>query len=135
MAPSPGRKILIAKMAEFNSPFWIAVIDFKKAFDTVEHNSLWQALAEAGVQTTYIKTSAALYFGQTGMVVDGGMSKHFETYRGTKQGYPYSPSIFKAFLQKALATITSQWNKRRYGIQLGPYATKHRSCNLRYADH
>ena len=37
------------KSKEWNVPVWFAAVDFKKAFDTVNHKYLWLALADAGV--------------------------------------------------------------------------------------
>ena len=45
---------------EFQLPVWIAAVDFKKAFDTVEHASLWAALSEMSVPQTFIRVFAKL---------------------------------------------------------------------------
>ena len=37
---------------EWNSELWLALVDFEKAFDTVEHDALWQALAARVYRTT-----------------------------------------------------------------------------------
>eukprot|EP00959_Pyramimonas_sp_CCMP1952_P228013 4768163-Pyramimonas_sp.AAC.1 len=29
---------------EWNQPLWIAALDFQKAFDCIEHNSIWAAM-------------------------------------------------------------------------------------------
>ena len=126
--------ILLEKMAEHNLPLWVAAIDFQKAFDTIEHESLWLSLAEVGVPMAYVRTLASLYSNQRGMVVDGCVSKPFEIRRGTKQGDPLSPALFNAVLQKALQEIIPVWNKRGCGIQLGAFGNRGRLCNLRFAD-
>ena len=36
--------LIIEKSWEFNIPLWITMVDFEKAFDTVEHDALWQVL-------------------------------------------------------------------------------------------
>ena len=41
--------MLQEKCQEYRIPLWVAAIDFKKAFDTVEHVSIWDALREQGV--------------------------------------------------------------------------------------
>jgi hypothetical protein len=126
--------VLLEKMAEYGLPFWVAAIDFEKAFDTVGHDSLWHALTDTGVPVAYVRTLALLYSGQRGVVGDGIASKPFEIHRGTKQGDPLSPAIFNAVLEKALAKIIPVWNRRKYGIQLGVYQRRGRLCNLRFAD-
>ena len=43
---------------KWNQPLWVALwvaaLDFKKAFDSVEHDALWKALEEQEVPETYI---------------------------------------------------------------------------------
>ena len=45
---------LLEKASEFSIPMWVVVVDFKKAFDMIDHDSIWQALHEQGVQGHYI---------------------------------------------------------------------------------
>ena len=40
---------LISKGMEWQTPVWIVSIDVKKAFDRIEHTSLFRALAEQGL--------------------------------------------------------------------------------------
>ena len=122
------------KMAEFNMPLWVAAIDFQKAFDTVEHDSIWQSLMDAEVPAAYIRTLAALYSKQQGVVVGEKISKPFEIQRGTKQGDPLSPAIFNAVLEMAFVDLVPKWRARRCGVLIGPLAQNDRLCNLRFAD-
>eukprot|EP00959_Pyramimonas_sp_CCMP1952_P032904 690061-Pyramimonas_sp.AAC.1 len=50
---------------EFNVNLWIGMINFEKAFDTIEHDTLWAALADQGVPSAYIDLMKRLYAGQT----------------------------------------------------------------------
>lgn len=124
---------LMEKMSEFQLPLWIAAIDFHKAFDTVEHDSLWGALFKMEVHPTYIRVLAAMYAGQRGVVVDERDSKMFDIKRGTKQGDPLSPSLFNAVLEQAFSEVLPLWQKRKYGIEVDNIS-KTRLCNLRFAD-
>ena len=36
--------ILSEKADEFQLPIWVAALDFKKAFDTIDHDKLWASL-------------------------------------------------------------------------------------------
>ena len=56
-------------MGEYQLPLWVAAVDFQKAFDTVEHTSIWEALRSMGVPAAYIRVLASLYKGQRGTVV------------------------------------------------------------------
>lgn len=124
---------LMEKMSEFQLPLWIAAIDFQKAFDTVEHDSLWKALFKMEVPPTYIWVLAAMYAGQRGVVVDERDSKMFDIKRGTKQGDPLSPSIFNAVLEQTFSEALPLWQKRKRGIEVD-CISKSRLCNLRFAD-
>ena len=43
------------KMMEWNQNLWIVAIDFRKAFDSVFHSSIWTSLIEQQVPLTYRK--------------------------------------------------------------------------------
>ena len=65
-------------------------VDFEKAFDTVEHNSLWEVLRAQGVGRGYIELLQTLYANQVGIVRASCDSKRFEVHRGVQQGDPMS---------------------------------------------
>ena len=92
--------VVIEAAAEFQFPLWICAIDFKKAFDTVEHDHLWESLYQQTVPHVYIKMLARLYSDQTANVVTDKVSRTFQIGRGTKQGDPISPELFNAVLDK-----------------------------------
>eukprot|EP00973_Karenia_brevis_P033792 4662853-Karenia_brevis.AAC.1 len=72
-------------MHEFQCPMWLCAIDFKKAFDTVEHDAIWRARVSHGVSST-----------------------------GTKQGDPISPSLFNSVLEFALCNVMVKWCTKRW---------------------
>ena len=66
----PGRSIndILAILESMNSrshewhvPIWIVSLDLKKAFDRIEFNALFQALAEHNIPAPYIKLLKILY--------------------------------------------------------------------------
>ena len=42
--------LLIEQCSEFHLPLWMCAVDFQKAFDCVEHASLWQSMLEQGIE-------------------------------------------------------------------------------------
>ena len=79
---------------------WCASLDLRKAFDRIEHRSLFEALHDQGVPQCYISLLSALYRSQTGQVQAG---RKFPLQRGIKQDDVLSPALFNAGLELALA--------------------------------
>ena len=52
---------IIEKSNKFNLPLCIAYIDYEKAFDSVEHNVIFQALRHIGINETYINIIEDIY--------------------------------------------------------------------------
>ena len=79
-------------------PFYVAYIDISKAYDTVNHETLWHILEKAGVQGTWLDNLKELYkdnflrsytpLGKTGAV---------RMERGIRQGCPLSPLLFALY--------------------------------------
>ena len=118
---------------EFQVPMWIAAVDFKKAFDSVTHTALWSALAEQGVNKSYIGLLCKLYAKQTAVVKTDCLSKAFDIERGVKQGDPLSSLLFNCVSESLMRRLKHKWKSQRYGIQLQPGISE-RITNLRFAD-
>ena len=117
---------------EWQVPVWTATLDFKKAFDTVSHHALWQALAQQGVQHGYIHLLTKLYTNQVGVIKTDVLSREFQIQRGTKQGDPLSSLLFNALLEDIMRTIKPDWIRKKMGLQLGHTDMTHLT-NLRFA--
>ena len=63
--------------SEWRSELWLGLIDFEKAFDTVEHDVLWEVLKDQGLHPDYIDIIKRLYDGQTAYVQAGAASRRF----------------------------------------------------------
>ena len=125
--------VLVAeKMSEFQLPLWIALVDYQKAFDTVEHGGIWEAMASMGVPRIYIRTFVFLYSEQAASVFTSTKSWVFQIKRGTKLGDPCSPKLFSTVLQLAMEDVRAKWQKKHWGIDLGVGRTD-RLTNLRLA--
>ena len=130
---------LIEKSREHNFPVWIALVDFEKAFDTVEHGSLWTVLQSQGVPDHYISLLEKLYTGLVATVSAGVRSRPFPVLRGVKQGDPISALLFIAVMQACFDELQLKWkraNARRKGNLFGisfPLSGE-LLTNLRFAD-
>ena len=110
----PGKRIddvfciledLTAKANEWSLPLWIVSLDLSKAFDRVDHEALFAALAENGIPQNMLMLIRRLYAKQIGRVDD---SKQFPIERGVKQGDILSPMLFNAVMQVLLL----KWKQR-----------------------
>ena len=131
--------LLLEQSAEWNTELWLGLVDFEKAFDTVEHPPLWAALKELGVTPAYIDILQLLYNRQEATVAAGQMSRPFPIERGVKQGDPISPLLFLAVMEVIFRRLKSRWNKlnlRRQGRYYGVVVDKETDplTNLRFAD-
>ena len=128
---------LIEKSYEFNHPLWIALVDFEKAFDTVDHPTLWKVLQEQGVPNHYIALLQSLYQGQIAYVKADVKSRSFSISRGVKQGDPISALLFIAVMQDCFGKLQSRWqdlNEKRSGVKYGIRLARGQLTNLRFAD-
>ena len=119
------------KRREWNIPVWCAAIDYKNAFDRVDHLYLWQAMEDASVPWQYIDVLRRLYSNQTGVVIADKQSRGFKILRGTKQGDSISPPLFNAVLERIMKKIKPLWKREKPGLDLGD---GHCLQNLRFAD-
>ena len=124
---------LVQTANEYQLPLWVAAVDFQKAFDSVEHASLWTNLRDMGVPAAYIRVLASLYILQSGEIITDKTSKKFAIRRGTKQGDPLSPKLFNAVLEGVLRKLKVEWSAKGYGVRVQP-ETAARLTNLRFAD-
>lgn len=117
---------VIEKYKEFNSPLYIAFVDYRKAFDSISHASIKEALQYHEVEKTYIDIISNIYENCKSKVRLERTGPTFKIERGVRQGDPVSPKIFIAVLELILKD--SSWKTR--GIKIdGKYLS-----HLRFAD-
>ena len=131
--------LLIERSREFNFPLWLGLVDFEKAFDTVEHEILWNTLVQQGVPSHYIALLKQLYTDQVAVVQTDIRSRTFNISRGVRQGDPVSALLFIAVMQACCEELQTKWtkaNRRRKGLQFGVSldTTVRNLMELRFAD-
>lgn len=90
---------IIERYKEYNKTLYIALIDYKKAFDTIKHESLWEALETQGVHISYIHLLKEIYSKSRAKIKLEKKGKPFPVERGVRQGDPMSPNLFTALLE------------------------------------
>jgi endonuclease/exonuclease/phosphatase family metal-dependent hydrolase len=118
---------VIEKSNEYKEPLYIAFVDYEKAFDSVEHEDILNALEKHQIPTVYIETLASMYRNGTAQVkVDNNMSKPFDIRRGVRQGDTLSPNMFNSGLEQVFRRLN--WQDK--GINING----EKLSNLRFAD-
>ena len=110
--------LLVERAAEWGMDLWLGLVDFEKAFDSVEHLSLWKTMEEQEVNGEYINILKSLYRNQTATVNSGKDSRQFAISRGVKQGDPISALLFSAVMEEIFQRLKRKWrrlNERRKG--------------------
>ena len=80
------------------SRLYVCFVDFKKAFDSVNRNKLWQVLKTNGIKGNIFRVVHSMYESvKTCVRVNGECTKYFECPVGLKQGCMLSPVIFFYF--------------------------------------
>ncbi len=75
-------------------------VDFRKAFDIVPRDLLWQVLVEMGIVGRFMQCLQSMYSQDNVRVMHQteGLSAWFSCGIGVKQGYPLSPLLFGLYL-------------------------------------
>ena len=80
-------------------PLFTCFVDFKKAYDTIPRDKLWEKLRRIGVSDEFVQAVQALYAEvPMGVQLPSGLSDTFMSELGVKQGCPLSPTLFGIFI-------------------------------------
>jgi len=88
-------RIIVEQSIEWNSSLYINFVDYEKAFDSLDRNTLWQILYHYGVPSKFVNLIRNMYENTTDRVIHGGqMSEPFHITTGVRQGCILSPFLF-----------------------------------------
>src|SRR5688572_16803738 len=121
-------RIIMQKANEHQQPLFMCFVDFKKAFDSIAHETLWMTMIEMGFPGHIINLLTKLYWEQKARVkVAGTLSEEFRVRRGVRQGCVLSPSLFNILAERVMREALEGYDG---GVQIGG----RRLTNLQYAD-
>ena len=101
----------------------MAFVDLTKAYDSIDRQSLWQAMREYGFGQQTLGLVQAMYQDDVLVKLDGVMhDRSFATTRGVRQGCLLSPLAFNIVLDKVFRTALPklegvQWRDESSGRQ------------------
>ena len=88
-----------SKYKKLNRPVYAVYVDFKKAFDSVCRQALLYKIAKLGITGKYFNVLKNMYTNSIAHIkLMGHLSEQFKISKGTEQGHPLSPELFKIFL-------------------------------------
>ena len=112
------------------SKFYVAYIDFCKAFDSVQHTLLWSVLFRTGVQGKMLRMLKSMYRTVQACVRCGSENtEYFTCLQGLKQGCLASPTLFSLFVNELAHDIISQG---KHSLQFSPNDIE--ICVMLFAD-
>ena len=92
-------KTIASKYKRLGQPVYAVFVDFKKAFDSVCRQALFLKLAKNGITGNFYNILRNMYSNSYAYIkLSGHLSKRFKISKGTEQGHPLSPDLFKVFL-------------------------------------
>ena len=89
-----------------NLSTYVAFIDFKKAYDWINRELLFEKLQSIGISSKMLQAICSLYNNvQSCVRVNGNLTDWFEVNQGLKQGCILSPLLFNIFLNDLIDDI------------------------------
>ena len=92
---------IMEKYKRIKSKVYAVFIDLRKAFDLVCRQALLFKLACYGVNGGFFNIIKSMYSSSQGFIkLDGKLSQAFRILKGTEQGHPLSPELFKVYFKE-----------------------------------
>ena len=108
---------LVERLNKENLPGILVLVDFEKAFDSLEWNFISKTLDFFGFGSSFVKWFKTLYSDISSSVLNNGdFTDFFRISRGVRQGDPLSPYIF--ILAVELLSASIKFNPNIKGIKL-----------------
>ena len=108
-------RIIVEQSLEWRTPLYIKFIDYEKAFDSLDRNTLWYLMASYGIPGKIISLVKNTYEGTSCRILhDSGLTETFSIKTGVRQGCLLSPFLFLLAIDWAMKETTSD---SRNGIQ------------------
>jgi hypothetical protein len=92
-------------LIEWNSSLYVSFVDYEKAFDILDRETLWKLMRHYGIPLKLVNLNGNQYTNMKPKVVHGGKQKT-EVKTGDRQGCLLSPFLFLLALDWIMKTVT-----------------------------
>jgi hypothetical protein len=116
---------VLEKTNEYQIPLYMAFVDYEKAFDSIQHSAVFDAMERHGAHEKYINIIKETYREGTAQVKTDILSRKFQIKKGVRQGDTLSPQMFIAALEEIFKRVNTDTGLNINGQILN---------NLRFAD-
>ena len=100
---------LITQAKRSKSKLFCCFVDFKKAFDSIPRERMWQILAGLGLEGPLLQCLQSMYAQDSACVLtQDGCTEYFPCTAGVKQGSPASPLLFGLHLDALESYLKGQ---------------------------
>jgi hypothetical protein len=94
----------------------LVFIDFQQAFDTLAHNTIWQALRDKGVPQKIVIIKAIYNQSTCNVLHKNLVSELIPVLNGIKQGCVLSPLLFNITLDHVMSKVSKNSAGVRWGL-------------------
>ena len=108
-------RIIVEQCIEWNSPLYINFVDYEKAFDSLDRETLWKLLRHYGIPEKITNLIRKMYENMSSRIIhEGQLTESFEIKTGVRQGCLLSPFLFLLAIDWTMRSTTTG---RKNGIQ------------------
>lgn len=121
-------RIISEKYQQHQRDLYHVFVDFKKAFDRVWHQALWNTMRKYNMGRKLVHSIEQLYANaSSAILLNGNIGEWFRTTVGVRQGCLLSPTLFNVFLERIM---TEALDQHEGTVSIGGRTI----TNLRFAD-
>ena len=108
-------RIIVEQSIEWNSPLYINFVNYGKAFDSLDRETLWKLLRHYGIPEKITNLIKNMYENMSGRIIhEGQLTERFEIMTCLRQGCLLSPFLFLLAMDWIMRATTAG---RKNGIQ------------------